>query len=241
MSVISISGKDSFISLRFIIKEKIKPTFISFKNIIKVGYSVFFEQILLRIGFMLTAIMAAHQGNQAMAAHQVAMNLLGLSFSFGDGLQIAAVALIGRSLGEKDPKLAKKYGNACQLIGGVVSVMLAAVYFSGAKPFMRLFFKEDEIVGIGVGLIYILIPIVLIHIRQIVYMGCLRGAGDTFYTAVTSTVSITFVRSAFSYLLGYVFGLGITGIWLGIFTDQIVRFIMAFLRYRKGKWVNIRI
>jgi len=38
------------------------------------------------------------------------MNILGLTFSFGDGMQVAAVALIGRSLGERDPEKAKSYG-----------------------------------------------------------------------------------------------------------------------------------
>lgn len=74
------------------------------------GYSIFFEQVLMRIGFMATAIMAAAQGTEAMAAHQVGMNIMSLSFSFGDGLQSAAVALIGYSLGAKDPDMEKHTG-----------------------------------------------------------------------------------------------------------------------------------
>ena len=58
-------------------------------------------------GFMMTAIMAAKQGTDAMAAHQVGMNIMSLSFAFGDGLQSAAVALIGRSLGAKSRILRK--------------------------------------------------------------------------------------------------------------------------------------
>ena len=55
-------------------------------EIIKVGYSVFIEQVLMRIGFMSTAMMAAKMGTEAMAAHQVGMNIRGLTFSFGDGM-----------------------------------------------------------------------------------------------------------------------------------------------------------
>lgn len=50
--------------------------------------------------------------------------------------------------------------------------------------------------------------------------------GDTFYTAVASTISVTFIRTAGSYLGGYVFGLGIVGIWLGVLADQISRFCL---------------
>ena len=45
MSILSIMGKDTFISIPFMIKTRIRPAFDAFKNIIKVGYSIFFEQI----------------------------------------------------------------------------------------------------------------------------------------------------------------------------------------------------
>ncbi|MBQ4110690.1 MAG: MATE family efflux transporter [Clostridia bacterium] len=241
MSIVSIAKKDCFISIPYIIKEKIKPTFVSLKNIVRVGYSVFAEQLLMRVGFVLTAVMAANQGTYAMAAHQVCINIMSLSFAFGDGLQTAAVALIGRSLGERNPDKAREYGSACQSIGAVISVVLAGLYFAGAKWTMNLFFKEAEIVQIGVTILYIIIVAILFQIRQVVYMGCLRGAGDTLYTAIVSTISISVVRTVAGYFFCYIMKLGIFGIWMGIFVDQLVRFTCSFIRFKKGKWVNIRI
>lgn len=241
MSVISILKPEGFISLPYIIKNKVRPALKTLGNLIHVGYSVFFEQILMRIGFMLTAIMAAKQGTDAMAAHQVGMNIMGLTFSFGDGLQAAAVALIGRSLGAGDEKLAREYGGICRMFGGVISACLAVVYFFGAGTLMRLFFAEEHIVAIGVGIMRVIIFVVVFQISQVVYMGCLRGAGDTFYTAVASTISVTFIRTAGSYLGGYVFGFGIIGIWLGVLADQISRFVFASIRFKKGEWTKIKI
>ncbi len=241
MSIISIMKPSGFVSIPYIIKEKIRPTMRALKNIVHVGYSVFFEQILMRVGFMATAIMAAKQGNAAMAAHQVSMNIMGLSFSFGDGLQAAAVALIGRSLGEKKPDKAKEYGSVCQMIGGIISVVLAVLYFFGARLLMSMFFKEEEIISIGIGIMYIIIVTVLFQIRQVIYMGCLRGAGDTLYTAVASTISVTIIRTFVGLLCGYTLGWGINGIWLGVLGDQVARYIFATIRFKKGKWTEIKI
>ncbi|MCX4340324.1 MAG: MATE family efflux transporter [Lachnospiraceae bacterium] len=241
MSVISILNPDGFISLPYLIKNKVRPAIKTLVNIIHVGYSVFFEQLLMRVGFMMTAIMAAKQGTDAMAAHQVGMNIMGLTFSFGDGLQAAAVALIGRSLGAGDEKLAKEYGGICRMFGGVIAVCLAVIYFFGAGTLMRLFFAEEHIVAIGVGIMRVIIFVVIFQISQVVYMGCLRGAGDTFYTAVASTISVTFIRTLGSWLGGYVFGLGIIGIWLGVLADQISRFTFASIRFKQGKWTRIKI
>lgn len=241
MSIFSIRKADTFISLTYMFKDKIHPSLQALGNLIHIGYSIFFEQILMRIGFMLTAIMAADQGTYAMAAHQVAMNIMGLSFSFGDGLQSAAVALIGRSLGEKNPDKAKAYGSTCRFMGTVISILLALAYFAGAKWLFSLFFTETEIITYGVHIMYVIIFVVIFQISQVIYMGCLRGAGDTLYTAIASTISVTLIRTLVSYVAGYPLGLGIEGIWLGVLGDQVSRFIMASIRFRQGKWVNIKI
>lgn len=241
MSVLSVWKKDNFVSIPMIIAQKIRPTGEAFLSIVRVGYSVFAEQVLMRIGFMLTAIMAAKQGTSAMAAHQVGMNIMGLSFSFGDGLQATAVALIGYSLGAKQPDRAKEYGRTCRMIGGVIAAVLAVLYFTGAGALMRLFFEEEEIVAIGVNIMHVIIFVVMLQIAQVIYMGCLRGAGDTLYTAAASTISVTLVRTAGSWFFGYVLNMGITGIWFGVLADQVSRFLFASIRFRQGKWTEIRI
>ena len=241
MSIMSILKPEGFISIPYIIKNKIKPAFSTFINLVKVGYSVFFEQLLMRIGFMLTAVMAAKQGTDAMAAHQVGMNIMGLSFSFGDGLQATAVALIGRSLGAGDKELAKEYGRICKMLGAIISVCLAVIYFVGARPLYGLFFEEEHIISIGVGIMRVIIFVVVFQISQVIYMGCLRGAGDTAYTAMASTISVTVIRTGVSFLCGYTLGLGIVGIWLGVLGDQVSRFIFASVRFKQGKWTEIKI
>ena len=241
ISLASILKKDGFISIPYMIRHRIKADLISLKQLVSVGYSVFFEQVLMRIGFMLTAIMAAAQGDAAMAAHQVAMNIMGLTFSFGDGLQAAAVTLIGQSLGAGLPKKAKKYGSACRFTGLLISIVLAFVYFFGARPLFALFFTEEVIIGYGVSIMRMIIFICLFQVSQVIYMGCLRGAGDTAYTAMASTISVTLVRTAGSYIFGIFLGFGILGIWVGVLADQMSRFLFGWLRFKKGEWVNIKI
>lgn len=241
MSVLSVWKQDNFVSILYILQNKIRPAWESFVSIVKVGYSVFAEQLLMRLGFMMTAIMAAGQGTAAMAAHQVGMNIMGLSFSFGDGLQATAVALIGYSLGAKKPEMAKEYGRTCRMLGSCISVVLAVVYFFGAHWLYNLFFAEEDIVAIGVSIMHVIIFVVLLQIAQVIYMGCLRGAGDTLYTAIASTISVTLIRTFGSWFCCYVLGWGIIGIWMGVVADQLSRFIFASVRFRQGKWTKIRI
>ena len=67
------------------------------------------------------------------------------------------------------------------------------------------------------------------------------GVGDTLYTAVVSAISVTFVRTVFSYIFCYTFNFGIYGIWFGSLADQVVRYAFSSLRFKSGKWANIKI
>ncbi len=241
LSILSLNKKEGFLSIKYIFMEKIRPTLGALKKLVFFGYSIFFEQILLRVGLMATALMAADMGDYEMAAHQVAMNILSLSFAFGDGLQSSAVALIGRSLGAKNKDLAREYGRTCQLLGGIISVLLAIVFLFGARGIMNMFFRKERIVNIGIYLTWVIIPIVLFQIRQVIYMGCLRGAGDTVFTATVSTISVSVVRTIVSYVCAYILGFGIIGVWLGIFADQIVRYVASTVRFKNGKWTEIKV
>lgn len=241
MSIASLFPRDNFVNIPYIVREKVRITLEPAKNMAKIASSVFLEQIFMRIGFLSVALMVARLGTDAFAAHQVGMNIMNLSFSFGDGMQVAAVALCGRSLGENRPDLAKMYGTICQRIGNMISLVLAVLYLLFGAWLYHLFFSEAHIIAMGVVITKILTVIVLLQIAQVIYMGCLRGAGDVIFTTVASTISITFVRPVVSYLLGFVMGLGLPGIWLGILVDQFSRLCLTTWRFKSGKWTKIKI
>ena len=241
MSIASLLRKDSFVNIRTMVRDKVRLSLRPVKAIAKLSSSVFLEQLLMRAGFMSTAVMTARLGTEAFAAHQAAMNILSISFSFGDGMQVAAVALIGRSLGEKRPQLARLYGQICQRIGNVISLAVSVFFLLGGRFLYQIYFDESHIVDMGVTLVRVIVLIVIVQIAQVIYMGCLRGAGDVIFTTIASTVSVTIIRTAVSYGMCYVAGLGLVGIWLGILADQISRFLFTSWRFKSGKWTKIRI
>ena len=82
MSIQSILPGDSFVSVPYMIENKVKPALNTFRTMLRIGSNIFVEQVLMRIGFMSVAVMAAKLGTDAFAAHQVGMNIMSLTFSF---------------------------------------------------------------------------------------------------------------------------------------------------------------
>lgn len=239
MSIASVLHKDGFIYLRAV-KGWIADKF-NIRSIINVWSSSFVEQVCLRIGFLLFSMIVARLGTTELAAHQIGMNMMSLSFSFGDGLSVAAVTLIGQSLGRKRPDMAKIYGNVCQKVGLICAVVVSTVYVLFGRQIFQLYSNETAILDYGVVILNILSVMLFFQILQVVQFGCLRGAGDTRFTAMVSLISVTFIRPALSWLLCYPLGLGLIGAWMGTFGDQAVRFVMSFIRFHKGSWTKLKL
>ena len=241
MSAASLFGKDSFVSIPYSIHEKLGPTAEALVSMVRLGINFLVENLVMRIGFVTTAVLAAGLGTRALAAHQVGMNLLTLGFAFGDGMQVAAVALIGRSLGEGNAESARRYGGFAQRIGMFLSVCLAVVILAGGRPLCRLYFSEPDIIEMGVLITRFIIVILVFRISQLIFTGCLRGAGDARYTLAASIISVTLIRSAVTLLLVKGFGWGLSGIWTGILADQFSRLVLNGIRFYKGKWTEVEI
>ena len=66
----------------------------------------------------------------------------------------------------------------------------------------------------------------------------LKGARDARYTMYVSMFSMWGARVVVGYLLGIELGMGVTGVWLGMFLDWTVRGIFFWWRLNSGKWLN---
>ena len=239
LSIASVLRKDSFINLRAVkgwIPEKQSRSSIG-----NVWSSSLVEQVCLRIGFLLFSMTVARLGTTELAAHQIGGNMMSMSFSFGDGLSVAAITLIGQSLGRKRPDMAKIYGSVCQRLGLVCACVMGFIYFFFGKEIFLLYSDDPVILDYGAMIMRILSVVLFMQIEQVVQFGCLRGAGDTKFTALVSFISVTFIRPGASWLLCYPVGLGLMGAWLGTALDQLVRFLLTFVRFRKGNWTKLKL
>ncbi len=239
MAIASVSGKHAQIHLFRGFKLRLEKAVMA--SLLKLGLPTLAEQLCVRVGFIMFFALVANLGTTANAAHHIGMNFMSLSFSLADGLSVAAVALVGRSLGEKRKDMALVYSSTCQRFGVCFSVLLFAIYVPFGRTLYSLFSNNPEVQAYGSQLMPVLAVVVFIQITMIIFMSCLRAAGDVRYVALVGLLSIGIIRPAGAYLLCYAAGMGLLGAWLGMLIDQMMRLLLSYLRYKKGKWLDIKI
>lgn len=220
------------------------------KLLMKISGSAGIEQIFMRIGFFAYAKMVAELGTVPYATHQICMTIINLSFTFGDGLQVASASLVGQNLGAKRSDLALIYGKAAQRIGLIFGTLLLILFSTCGKGLISMFMSASaasnppetigEIIVTGVKILFIVAVVSPAQISQVVFAGSLRGAGDTKYVAVSSLISIALVRPVLTYIFCYPMGLGVIGAWWSLLVDQYMRLLLTGIRFGRGKWRDIK-
>ncbi len=236
IAVISMMIKKRYLHWTFEAIENFKT---KTKRLFSVALNAFIEQIFLRVGFFIYAKVVAGLGTGEFAAHQVCMNIMTISFAFGDGLQVANTSLVGQSLGKKRSDLAIVYTRFSQLIGIAIAVLLCLTVSIFSNQLVEIFSNDLEVIELASIPMKILGITILFQIPQVIIIGSLRGAGDVRFVAWMMLFCVGIIRPFLSYLLAYPLGLGLIGAWMGLFLDQFMRFVISFIRFQKGEWLKI--
>ena len=212
----------------------------------KVALGAGTEQLFMRIGFFIYAKLVADLGTAEYGTHIIAMNIITVSFACGDGLSVAASALIGQNLGKQRPDLATLYAKAGQRIGVLLSFVLILLMLFAGGWMVKLFADPtdqyyDYVIKNGRILTYYIALCAPGQISQVIYNGALRGAGDTKFVALTSAICIGIVRPLTAYIFCYPMGLGLFGAWISLLTDQYMRLAFSMYRFVSGVWQKIKV
>lgn len=125
-----------------------RPTLRAFASIS--GYSAR-ESLLFSIGILALGFLVLRLGTEAYAAHQLVGQLESLSFLPCLGFSAAAAALVGQSLGTRDPERAMRSGWAAVRMAALWTTGAGAILIAFPAFFLGLFTSDQRLVTAGIG------------------------------------------------------------------------------------------
>ncbi len=209
------------------------------KRILDVGIPAGIESIFLRGAMMGFTVIVAGLGTNLYAAHQIALRADSLAFMPGFGFAVAATTLVGQNLGAKQPDEARRAGNVTILMAMAMMGFVGLLLFIFATPVMRFFTDEMEVIVAGAEVLRIMAFVLPFMGVARVSAGGLRGAGDTKFVMFGTALSILLARIGLAYVLVNVFELGLPGAWIGMSFDHLLRALIFFIRWNKGRWQEL--
>lgn len=174
-------------------------------------------QLFLEFGaFGAIGIAMGWMGTEAIAGHQIALNLAAFAFMIPVGISQAAAVLVGRAVGRGSPDRARRAaGGAVLVCCGVMSVT-AIVFLTLPETLARQFTTATGVAAVAAALIPVAGMFQLFDGLQVVCTGALRGVADTWRPMVYNVVGFWLFGMPVSLWLGFRLEMGPVGLWWGL-------------------------
>lgn len=238
--LITVLLPNGYLKINF--KQFFKFDIESLKNIKGILPSTLTDQLLIRFGFIIFAVIVNYLGDDATYVHGICQDINSLLFTLADGFAIGTAAIVGHRLGEKRKDLAVVYAKVSMIISFCCAIMLS-LFVVIARGFLVGLYAPETVYREDSAKLILLIAAIMMMPQNIswVMTGILRGSGDTKYTALVSLICIVFVRPLASLILCYPLSLGVVGAWIGMIFDQVVRLTLNTIRFKQQKWLQIKV
>jgi MATE family multidrug resistance protein len=174
-------------------------------------------QAVLEVGvFAAATALAGRVSANALAAHQIALNLAALTFMVPLGVASAAAVRVGQAVGRQDPRGAVSAGWTAIAIGVGFMAAAAMVFLLMPRLLIRLFTRDAAVLDLGVALLFVAAVFQLFDGLQGVTTGALRGLANTRTAMMWNLAGHWLVGLPLGYLLCFRWGFGVVGLWWGL-------------------------
>lgn len=153
---------------------------------------------------------------EALAAHQIALNIASVVFMVPLGVSSAGAVLVGQHVGARDLPGARRAGWAAIVVVLVFMSTSAIAFVCAPGLLIRLFTTEVAVIAIGSQLLVVAAAFQLFDGLQVATTGALRGLGETRVPMLISLVGYWVSGLPLGWWLCFRAGYGVIGLWLGL-------------------------
>jgi MATE family multidrug resistance protein len=199
-----------------------RPDLVRIRKLLQLGIPAS-GQILLELGVFTTAtFLAGRLAPEALAAHHVMLNIAGTTFMIPLGFSSAAAVAVGHAIGAGNFPQAKRVGWLAVVCGGGFMAFAAMVLLAVPHRLIGIFTTNERVLAIAIPLLLVAALFQLFDGLQVVATGALRGSGDTRTPMVVNLMGHWLLGLPIGYVLCFVLGYGVTGLWIGLSIGLIV-------------------
>ena len=213
-------------------------SFSRFRELIRVSTPAGLEQGVFQLGLLIYFWIISLYGNAPIAAYNVGINILMLSFMVGQGFTIAGATLTGQYIGAQNAKEAKRSGWRSAGLTMISMSVLGIILALASRPIAGYFVQDEEVIRLTVLFVWLLGIMQPLMALEFALGGALRGAGDTKSPLIIVSISLICFRLSFAgifvllnFPVEYIFG--------SLIIDYFVKGILFTYRFESERWIKI--
>ena len=189
--------------------------------------------------FAAASVMMGWLGVVALAAHGIALQVISVLFMIHVGLANVATIRAGNALGRADGPGLRRGARTVQGLSALVVLATIVLLLGVPGPLMALFLDpgdpvRGDVIALGIVLLAAAAVFQLVDAAQVMALGLLRGVQDTRVPMVIAGLSYWGIGAPLAYVMGFVWGFGGVGVWLGMAAGLTLAGVLMNLRFWRG-------
>jgi len=187
--------------------------------------------------FAAAALLAGLIGVTALAAHQIALQVVAVLFMVPFGISMAATIRVGHAAGRNDIDGVRRAGFAAAVLGLMLGAVITAAVVLGRFAIARLFLGNadgaaDATIALAATLLLVGATFFITDGLQAIAAGALRGLKDTRMPLLFAVIGYWIIGFPAAWALAFQADLGAVGIWIGLSIGTTVYAVFLVLRFR---------
>ena len=218
-----------------------------FVRLLRFGFPSGVQFFLEISAFTAFVLVVGRLGTASLAATNIAFNINTLAFMPMIGCGIAISVLVGQYLGAENSDVAQAAVYSGFHLTFVYMASIAAAYVLLPDLFVAPFAHQAdpkrfaEIYGYSVVLLRFVAVYCLFDTMNIIFCSAIKGAGDTRYVMIMTTILSVFVLFIPVYLTVEIMKSGLMVAWVFATVYVISLGVTFYLRFLGGKWRSMRV
>ena len=219
-----------------------KPSWTSTRRLLHIGWPAGAQMAIDVLGWgVLIILMVGQFGKQQLAASNIAIQYMTVSFMPALGLGQALTALVGRYIGEGKPELAVQRVHEAFFLAMSYMALMGMCYVLFRFSFLSFFSQDPVVIQVGSTLLICAALLQVFDSMGITFAGALRGAGDTHWIAGLTMTLLVCVFTPLSLGSVLLTNLESLGPWLAGTINVSLFGFGLWWRFSRGRWREIDI
>ena len=228
-----------------------RPDWKIIRRILHIGVPNGIESCMFQFGRLMTQSLISGLGTVSIAANSIANTLANYQYLPGAAIGNASIAVIGRCVGAKETKQAKRYSRILLLTAYCCIWVIVLVTLLFGKAIIGAWKLSPESAALTFRLILLhSLAAAVIWPSGFVLPHMFRAASDVKFPMTVSITSMWVFRIALCFVLVpesiHLFGLtvpglgmGVIGVWIAMIIDWLVRAALYLWRFFSGRWLAV--
>lgn len=203
------------------------------RELLKLGLPSGMQYVFEVGAFATAAIMVGWISAEALAAHNIALNLAAISYMAATGLAAASSIRIGNQMGLKDKQNLRTAGfSAFAMVVAFMAICgLLFIVFRNVLP--SLYINNEEVKRMASTLLIIAAAFQISDGVQAVGLGVLRGLRDVRIPTLVTFISYWLIAIPSAYVFAFHIGWGVNGIWYALSLGLTVAGVLNLWRFNR--------